>query len=100
MAFNLRSILNSSTTITHEKVVEIHNTKPKRICLKTCHSNALMATNFKDSDVKWCLSIPFEESIRRIFEKETGLKIYRTKKGKYWCPMKTEEEFKLGQARR
>jgi len=83
---------NSSTTITYEKVLAAHETTPKRICLKTCHANALKEVNYDDS--KWALFLPFEESIKKIFESETDLKVYKTKQDKFWCPIKTEEEYK------
>lgn len=56
--FNLEEILNPSTTITHQKVIDSHNLSPKR-----------------------------------IFEDETGLDIYKTKAGKFWCPIKTEDDY-------
>lgn len=93
--FNLEEILNPSTTITYDKVITLHNLSPKRICLKSCHSNALRTTNFdNNSDVKWALFIPFDNTIKKLFENETDLKIYQTKAGKYWCPIKVEEDYK------
>ena len=93
--FNLDEILNPSTTITYQKVIDSHNSIPKRICFNSCHSNALRETNFDNNpDVKWALFIPFDNSIRKIFERETGLQIFPTKNGKYWCPIKKEEDYK------
>ncbi len=94
MAFDFSKImemLNLSTDITYENVLEAHNAKPKRICFKTSHSDSLREINFED--VKWALNLPFEESIKKIFESETGLSIYEKKNGKYWCPIKEEADF-------
>lgn len=92
--FNLEEILNPSTTITYQKVLECHNLIPKRICFKSCHSNALRTTDFDNSDVKWALFIPFDNTIKKLFEDETNLQIYKTKAGKFWCPIKSEDDYR------
>ena len=82
MTFNFSKImdmLNPSTTITYENVLEAHNKAPKRICLKTSHSLSLRQIDF--GDVKWALNLPFEESIKKIFESETDLSIYKKRNG-------------------
>lgn len=89
----LMNIFNLGTTITHEKVIEKQGLTPKRICLKTCHSNSLREIDFDNNDAKWALFIPFSETIKKIFEKETELIIYRTSKGRYWCPIEKEEDY-------
>ena len=94
MAFNFTKILerlNPTTTITYEKVKDVHGKSPKRICFKTCHANSLRKVSF--DDVRWALFLPFKESIKKVFEKETRLKIFKTKKGKYWCPIKNENDY-------
>ncbi len=92
--FNLEEIFNNSTTITYQKVIDCHNLSPKRICFKSCHSNALRTTHFDNNpDVKWALFIPFDNTIKKLFEKETNLKIYPTKAGNFWCPIKSKEEY-------
>jgi predicted amidophosphoribosyltransferase len=82
---------SSSTTITYESVLEAHNKSPKRICFKTSHANSLREVNFETC--KWALFLPFKESIKKVFECETDLTIYHTKKGTFWCPLKNEEEY-------
>lgn len=79
--------------ISYKSVVEAQEKSPKRICFNSCHSDALKETGFEKGP-RWALFIPFEESIRKIFIEETGLDIYPTKKGKYWCPITTEADYK------
>ncbi len=90
---DLMSILNPTTKITYDKVKETHNKKPKRFCFNSTHSNSLREINFENNSAKWALFMPFKNSIKKIFEKETGLKIYETRKGTFWCPIKNENEY-------
>jgi len=87
------NILNSSTKITFEKVKNLHSKKPKRFCFNSTHKRSLREVSFEGSSVKWALFIPFQNSIKKIFEKETGLRIYETKKGTFWCPIENEADF-------
>lgn len=89
--FNINEILNSSTTITYQKVIDTHNIKPKRICFNSFHKKALKEV--KDyGDVRWALNVPFEESIGKIFEKETGFSLRKTRYG-FWYPINEETEY-------
>ena len=94
MPFDINKLLakfSTSTTITYNSVLEAHNKSPKRICFKTTHSNSLREVNYENT--KWALFLPFKESIKKIFESETDLTLYETKRGTFWCPIKTEEEY-------
>ncbi len=97
MAFDFLSFSKyfntDSTNINYDKVKEIRNKSPKRICFKTSHKNSLRSVDF-DHPANWALFLPFENSIKEIFESKTNLKLEKTSSGKYWCPMKTETEYK------
>ncbi|MFM2224177.1 MAG: hypothetical protein RJA07_379 [Bacteroidota bacterium] len=80
----------ASTVINYERVKEYHSYRPKRICFNSTHSNALCAIDF--GDVKWALNLPFEESIKEIYESETTLKLIKKKNGKFWSPLKLDSE--------
>ncbi len=91
MLFSFEEIINPSTKITYDKVIESHNLDiAKRICFNSCHKNALKKKTFKD--IKWVLNVPFEESIGKILKKETGFSLIRTKYG-FWYPMKERLEY-------
>lgn len=86
-------LLNPSTKITFEKVKEVREITPKRICFNTSHSHSLRPVSFNGNSVKWALFIPFDNTIKKIFEIETGLKIYKTKKGTFWCPIEMDSDY-------
>ena len=91
---NFLELLNPSTKITFEKVKEARENIPKRICFSSSHSNSLRSIDFNGNSAKWALFIPFDNTIKKIFEHETGLRIYKTKKGTFWCPIEKEDDYK------
>lgn len=82
-------ILNGNR-INFEKVESLRNVTPKRICFNTYHSNALR--KIKQNDTIGFFNVPFDESIGRIFRKETGCNLKQNKYGKYFYPIKEDDE--------
>lgn len=78
--------------LTKERVLAIHNLSPRRISFATTHA----------TEPKWCpvdsrvgtFNIPFKETVQRIFEAETKLKLYpnRNYPG-YWHPISSKKDF-------
>lgn len=95
---DILEFLNPSTKISFEKVKEAREKRPKRICFNSSHSNSLRPISFQGNSAKWALFLPFDNTIKKIFEQETGLTIYKTKKDTFWCPMKEQEEFLKAEA--
>lgn len=88
--FSFEELLNPSTSITYQKVLDKHNDSPKRICFNSCHKTAFKAIDY--NDVKWAINLPFEETIGKILTKETGFSLIKTRYG-YWVPLKIESEY-------
>ena len=84
-------VIPGPTKITYEKVKASHNEVPKRICLKSCHKTALRKAPFLDNIGG--LYIPFNNTIGPIFEKFSNLRILLANSGRFWCPIKNEEEY-------
>lgn len=79
------------TAITYEKVREAHEISPKRFCMKTTHPNALTDKYCSGTPYRMFFNIPFGESIRPVFEKETGLSFEKSQYG-LRVPLCTEEQ--------
>jgi len=91
-AFDFSDIFSKRPTkIDYDRVRDYHALTPKRICFNSTHSNSLRTVDFDTAS--WALFIPFNESIELIFKEETNLAVWKTKKGTYWCPMKTQDEY-------
>jgi hypothetical protein len=89
----ITSFLKPTKKVTKENVLEMHSLKPKRFCFNsTFHANSLSEVNY-DNGVRWALFLKFDNTIKDIFEKETGLKISQTKRGEYWCPIKKQTNY-------
>ncbi len=93
MLINLSDLfLPKQESINHEKVKIIHDSSPRRICFSSTHSNALK----RENGTRWIgkFSVPFSDTIKPIFEKETGLNLYYKEEfDNYWYSIRTEKEF-------
>jgi hypothetical protein len=81
--------------ITLERVLGYRKLEPSRIDFARQHTNALKRKEVSTSpDVIGSLSLPFAETIKPIFEAETGLTLFKSKGyGNYWFSIKSEEDF-------
>ncbi len=93
MLINLSDLfLPKQESINHEKVKTIHGSSPRRICFSSTHKNALK----RENGTSWIgkFSVPFSDTIKPIFEKETGLNLYYKEEfNNYWYSIRTEKEF-------
>lgn len=79
--------------ITIDKIIEGMEKTPKRISFGTTHKNACRRVSFDGNAAVGAIFVPFENSLKEFLETDTGLEIRMTKKGSYWCPANTEDEF-------
>jgi len=82
--------LLKGNSITYEKVESLRDLTPKRICFNSCHSGALR--KIKKNDTIGFFNVPFTESIGKIFKRETGLNFKQNRFGRYFYPIKQEDE--------
>ncbi|GAA4100017.1 phosphoribosyltransferase [Mucilaginibacter panaciglaebae] len=75
--------------ITYDLVQGLIEISPKRICFNSCHKDALR----RDKKYVGKFVVPFKETIKVIFEQETGLTLFSSF-GKYFMSINTEDDFK------
>jgi hypothetical protein len=70
----------SNVPITLKRVIEYREKKPKRAEFIVCHRNALTRKEIADRpDIVGKFTVPFAETIRPLFKKETGLDLFPSK---------------------
>lgn len=79
--------------ITIDKIIKGMDKTPKRISFGTTHKNACRRVSFDGNEAVGAIFVPFENSLKEFLKTDTGLEIIKTKKGSYWCPANTEDEF-------
>lgn len=87
------------TPISLERVLQSRTQSPKRIHFATTHCDVLQAKNLQGRpDIVGALSLPFAETIKPIFEADTGLDLFKkvfpeTGIARYWRSVRSTEEF-------
>ncbi|MFW5721229.1 MAG: hypothetical protein ACOCWW_02460 [Bacteroidota bacterium] len=81
----------SQSCISRELIKEKHEESPRRIDFTTSHRNALKR---ETGEYVGKFSVPFAESIKPIFESETGLDLFLSQQyGNYWRSLHSEDEY-------
>lgn len=78
--------------ITPESVEEVASIRPRRICFVTTHAGALKM-NSSECEYYGKFSLPFEKTVKPIFEESTGMKLFPSRFGGCWVSLRTESEF-------
>ncbi|MBF0356904.1 MAG: hypothetical protein HQL43_16885 [Alphaproteobacteria bacterium] len=77
--------------LTKERVEEKHALSPKRISFAYAHSGQPKRTA-DGGDIIAKFSLPFSETVQKIFEADTGIRLDQSKYGGVWKPIKSEAE--------
>jgi len=89
--FSFKFLEISSKSITSEKIVDVIESAPRKICFNSCHKGALRK---QDHEVyKGAFNLPFKDSIAPFFERETSLRLFEKDNGKAWHSIRSEEDF-------
>ena len=94
MNIGIFNYLFGTNTITEEIIRDfVADNNVKRICFSRIQTHALWKTN-EGEDM---ITVPFGDSIGKLLKKQTGITLRKSRKGKYYSKLTTEEYEKAKQ---